>query len=294
MISFETFKKKIVVEMEQRVGEGKVFLESITKNNDTKITGLMIREDNHNTSPIIYLENFYADLHEKTLTEIVEDIWELYQDKKLPCNIELSTFFRWEDVRNRIVMKVVNYEYNEALLKTIPHNRFLDLAIVYYYIYDMNEDYEATIMVTNAHMHMWSVDLRELKEVAYENYRKFYEPCVKALDEIVKERMGVCADQLFVRTAIYVVTNQRGTFGATMILFPDILKVISEFYGDDLYILPSSIHEILVLPKYSDNVEKLIITVREVNELCVEQKELLSNQVYLYQRNSGKVEIAAE
>jgi len=62
----------------------------------------------------------------------------------------------------------------------------------------MNEDYEATIMVTNAHMHMWSVDLRELKEVAYENYRKFYEPCVKALDEIVKERMGVCADQLSV------------------------------------------------------------------------------------------------
>ena len=106
--------------------------------------------------------------------------------------------------------------------------------------------------------------------------------------------MGVCADQLSVKTSIYVVTNQRGTFGATMILFPDILKVISEFYGDDLYILPSSIHEILVLPKCSDNVEKLKITVREVNELCVEQKELLSNQVYLYQRNSGKVEIAAE
>lgn len=294
MISFETFKKKVVVEMEQRVGEGKVFLESITKNNDTKITGLMIREDDCNISPIIYLENFYADLHEKTLAEIVEDIWELYQDKKLPSNIELSTFLRWEDARNRIVMKVVNYQYNEALLKTIPHNRFLDLAIVYYYIYDMNEDYEATIMVTNAHMHMWSVDLRELKEVAYENYPKFYEACVKALDEIVRERMGVCADQLFGRTSIYVVTNQRGTFGATMILFPDILKVISEFYGDDLYILPSSIHEILVLPKYSDDVEKLKITVREVNELCVEQKELLSDQVYLYQRNSGKVEIAAE
>lgn len=204
MISFETFKKMVVVEMEQRVGKGKVFLECITKNNDTKITGLMIREDDHNTSPIIYLENFYADLHEKTLTEIVEDMWELYQDKKLPSNIELSTFFRWEDARNRIVMKVVNYEYNEALLKTIPHNRFLDLAIVYYYIYDMNEDYEATIMVTNTHMHMWSVDLRELKEVAYENYRKFYEPCVKALDEIVKERMGVCADQLSVNGFIIV------------------------------------------------------------------------------------------
>lgn len=55
------------------------------------------------------------------------------------------------------------------------------MGVVYYYIYDMNEDYEATIMITNAHMHMWSVDLRELKEVAYENYRKFYEPCVKAL-----------------------------------------------------------------------------------------------------------------
>lgn len=122
MISFDVFKKKVVEELEQRVGAGKIFLESVTKNNDTKITGLMIREDGHNVSPIIYLENFYEDLHEKTLSEIVEDIWELYQDKKLPSNIELSNFLRWEDARERIVMKVINYVYNQELLKTIPHH----------------------------------------------------------------------------------------------------------------------------------------------------------------------------
>jgi hypothetical protein len=255
MISFDVFKKKVVEELEQRVGAGKIFLESVTKNNDTKITGLMIREDGHNVSPIIYLENFYEDLHEKTLSEIVEDIWELYQDKKLPSNIELSNFLRWEDARERIVMKVINYVYNQELLKTIPHHRFLDLAIVYYYIYDMNEDYEATIMINNAHMEMWSVDLQELREVAYKNYGRFYEPCVRALDEIVREKMGEFADDLSGKTLIQVVTNQRKTFGATMILFPEILKVISEFYEDDLYVLPSSVHEILVLPKCSDSAE---------------------------------------
>lgn len=293
MISFDVFKKKVVEELEQRVGAGKIFLESVTKNNDTKITGLMIREDGHNVSPIIYLENFYEDLHEKTLSEIVEDIWELYQDKKLPSNIELSNFLRWEDARERIVMKVINYVYNQELLKTIPHHRFLDLAIVYYYIYDMNEDYEATIMINNAHMEMWSVDLQELRGVAYKNYGRFYEPCVRALDEIVREKMGEFADDLSGKTLIQVVTNQRKTFGATMILFPEILKAISEFYEDDLYVLPSSVHEILVLPKCSDSAERLKTTVREVNELCVEQKELLSDQVYLYYRDSEKITIVA-
>lgn len=92
---------------------------------------------------------------------------------------------------------------------------------------------------------------------------------------------------------IQVVTNQRKTFGATMILFPKILKAISEFYEDDLYVLPSSVHEILVLPKCSDSAERLKTTVREVNELCVEQKELLSDQVYLYYRDSEKITIVA-
>lgn len=75
------------------------------------------------------------------------------------------------------------------------------------------------------------------------------------MDEIVREKMGEFADDLSGKTLIQVVTNQRKTFGATMILFPEILKVISEFYEDDLYVLPSSVHEILVLPKCSDSAE---------------------------------------
>lgn len=95
-------------------------------------------------------------------------------------------------------------------------------------------------------------------------------------------------------TPLHVITNQRKTYGATLILFPEIFRAISEVYGENLYILPSSIHELLVLPESLDYAERLKEIVREVNSTCLEQVELLSDNVYMYKRESGSIIIAEE
>ena len=65
MMNFDVFKKMIVVEMEQRVGVGHVAIERITKNNATKMNGLIIQENNRNMAPVINLDSFYKELREK-------------------------------------------------------------------------------------------------------------------------------------------------------------------------------------------------------------------------------------
>lgn len=294
MMNFDVFKKMIVVEMEQRVGVGNVAIERITKNNATKMNGLIIQENNRNMAPVINLDSFYKELREKPFPLLVDEIWKLYQSGKTKSDIDLSTFLKWESIKDKVVMKVINYKYNRELLKQVPHYKYLDLAVVYYLIIDREKDGEATIMINNQHLEMWSIRKNELQEAAYSNYGKFYLPYIRKLDEVIMEMRHIGEKELDGETPLYVITNQRKTYGATLILFPEIFRVISEVYGENLYILPSSIHELLVLPESLDYAERLKGIVREVNSTCLEQVELLSDNVYMYKQESGSIIIAGE
>lgn len=137
MMNFDEFKEMIVVEMEQRVGVGNVVIERITKNNATQMNGLIIRENNRNMALVINLDSFYMELREKPFSLLVEEIWKLYQSGKTKSDIDLSAFLKWERIKDKVVMKVINYEYNRELLKQVPHYKYLDLAVVYYLIMDV-------------------------------------------------------------------------------------------------------------------------------------------------------------
>lgn len=114
-----------------------VVIERITKNNATQMNGLIIRENNRNMAPVINLDSFYMELREKPFSLLVEEIWKLYQSGKTKSDIDLSAFLKWERIKDKVVMKVINYEYNRELLKQVPHYKYLDLAVVYYLIMDV-------------------------------------------------------------------------------------------------------------------------------------------------------------
>jgi hypothetical protein len=75
----------------------------------------------------------------------------------------------------------------------------------------------------------------------------------------------------------------------------DALKEAAELYGGDFMILPSSIHEILLLPvrDEKEEIEELAATVREVNDTKVAPDEILSFHVYRYSCMTGTVSIVA-
>lgn len=299
MMNFNEFQENVAETMKQRVGNAEVKIQKTMKNNDVQMTGLFVMDKDTNVFPVIYLEKYYQDLSSETFSDVMEEIWREYQSHRSSTMLDTSVFTKWESAKERVVMKVVNYEYNQELLKTVPHDRFLDLAVVYYYLYDCKKDKQATILIRNQHLDEWGVTMDELRNAAYRNYPQFYEISIKSLDEIVMAIYGIMPRQNEIpqddlSDKIYVVSNQFQLNGATIILFPEKLQIIAEKFGRDLYILPSSIHELLVLPKTTDSAKALREMVHEVNETCVEKIEQLSDNVYCYSRLTGRIEISVD
>lgn len=296
-MNFEEFKGKITVEMKQRIEKGEVKIENIVKNNGVNLTGLVMIGQDTNLSPTIYLEPYFEELQDKSFTQIAEDIWQNYLKNKNSHEVDVSQFTHWNRAKHRITVKLINYADNQELLKTIPHEKYLDLAVVYYYLVDISGGGAGTILINNFHLELWGIEKDELHSVAVSNYKKLYKIEVESIQDILTtflKDFPVETDYAMDDSPVkmYVVTNQLKLYGAAVMFFTEELKKIADNWDCDLYIIPSSVQEIIVVPDWQDDVKHMKSMVCEVNESVVDKVEQLSNSVYYYARESGRIQIA--
>lgn len=187
--------------------------------------------------------------------------------------------------KTSIFYQLRNYEKNESWLKSVPHIRYLDMAIIFYYSFPENGE-EKMAIVTNHNMQNWNVSTEHLEDLASENTPKCHPLFFATLEALVRELCEEClvspvpSDK---HLPMYVLSNSRKLFGASAILYPGVLRQISRWLKDDLYILPSSVHECIVVPAndvYSrQNLEEIV---REVNATQVPDEDFLSDNIYFY------------
>lgn len=297
--------EKMQKEME---GEAEVSLREITKNNGVVLTGLTFTKKEINISPTIYLEEFYREYTDgKDMDKILAEIKDIYYTGRLEHDVDMDFFTDYRKAKERIVYKLVNYEKNEDFLKHLPHRKFLDLAIVYYYLVDIKEFANATILIHNKHLECWEVGEEELykhakintptllkvnfcgmlevlKEISEEDF--FLETFdTKEVDKAVEGENGFLLEMHVKKdeTGMYVLSNFSRMYGASAILYEGVLETCAKQLGSNLYILPSSVHEVILIPDEGQvTKEKLEQMVREVNATQVEAQELLSDYVYYY------------
>lgn len=298
-MKFEEFVEEIIENMQKRVPENYlVQVQNICKNNDLKLTGLTIGDQNLNIYPTIYLEEFYKKYEEGVSFETITDIiWNTYCQNAPKGNWDTSRFIEWRNVKDIICPKIINYAANRELLNSVPYRKVCDLAVVYYAVVDICENGVASILLRNEHLKLWGKTEADLYELALENYRRIFSITSRNLDHIILELMNCKEDISFDENTIVpmiVVTNNKKLNGAAAILFPDELQKIADKMGADLYILPSSVHEIILLS--TDNtmtVDELKETVRFVNSNELRQEEVLSDNVYLFNRHNPSIEIVS-
>ena len=271
-------------------------------NNQLILDGLTILEPGSNISPTIYL-NFYFEKYQKgmNLSTIEQQILQYYH-RHCPINhIDTSFFTDYNRVRSRIVYRLVHYEKNRELLKEIPHFPYLDLAVIYYCLV-AEEPYEnASILIYNHHLAYWKLQKETLRTLAQTNtplllpWRcdSLAELIMPALDVLpVKERPTQEALLDAETIPMYVLSNEQRYFGASCILYPNALKEISQKFADSLFILPSSIHEVIIIPaSYTEDANELSEIVHDVNVSEVAQDEILSDSVYFYDQNTEQLSI---
>lgn len=283
-MNYQQFINAVKQEMKGSVaGEIEISIQDTLKNNGVRRKGLLLQEKGQLMSPTIYLEEYYQQYRTGVkLEDITEQIQSLYRELRMKPITETRFLYEYEQVKDRIVLKVINREKNEELLETIPYWPFLDLAIVFYVLLDINEAGAATMPVNLEHLKIWNVTEQELLKKAKENAVRLLPAQIRTMSSIVAEIMGA-APKEEVEDFMFVLSNSLHCLGAVCIAYDEVLYLIGEQLGENYFVLPSSIHEVIIVPEsaspgYSDLNEMI----REINQTQVAEEEVLGDHAYYY------------
>lgn len=274
--------------------------QKILKTNDTELTALLIKGKDANVSPIIYLNNYYKRyLDGISLGKILQEIVEQISNSKVRESYEFDVerFYDFENIREKIVLSVVNAELNKQLLEDTPHTIKEDLAIIYKVLVSRDINNFATITVNNKYLDRWKVNADKLHECAVKNSSYLLPVTIQSMRTILCEMysdeiiQGMELPEEMPGNEMYVISNEAKIGGAGAIFYSEALSELADKLGTDLYILPSSIHEVIAIPVNSLAPKELEEMVGEVNETQLMPEEILSNHVYRYNADTKEIKL---
>ena len=292
-----------VVECVRRIAgkEAEVFIHRVTKNNGIVLDGIVIMKNGSNFSPTIYLNGYYSMyLSGCELDEIVRRVYDIYLNSIGNVTIPDDFFMSFEKLRNNVAFRVINYERNEKLLENIPFRRFKNLAIVYFVVIDDIEEGRGLVTIYNNHVGYWNISEDILYNCAMINTPRLYPAEIKPMNQVVSdmilkesnedniEELIAHVNRMNEEFPMYVLTNSYRSYGASCMLYDGLLMKFARHIEADLYIVPSSVHEIILIPVDGDvTKEGLDEMVRNVNSTELSKEEILSDTAYLFTREKG-------
>ena len=201
-------------------------------------------------------------------------------------DIDLSFFRSFDSVEDKLSFKLIGIKDNLEYLEDVPYRKFEDLAMVPVCMVRNDKIGEGRITVKNSHLDMWGITYDRLWENLLENSAKISQIKMVSMSDFLGEEYINDSDAL---KNITIVTNKDQTYGAGAILYPGVLEKISHKYGKNLYVLPASVHEVLVLPEQGEEneAEMLESIVHQVNVGVLSREEFLSDKIYYYEKTAG-------
>lgn len=298
--------------LEKARPQARVELHHIRKNNQVTWDGVTILPEGETISPTVYLNELY-DRYQAgmSMDEVVRRVLEEHRENDCRPAFDVSRLKEFDYLRDRIVFKLINYEENRELLEEMPHRRILDLAMVFYFMLEDETLGLATALIFNSHLKVWQVDEETLYQVAKENTPRLLNWELQSMDSLLDEMIlkdmreefeSEEAFQEFSRITLgrdhrsaspmYVLTNAERFNGAGCMLYQDVLDRFAREHNSDIYVLPSSIHEVILIPcANSPRREDLCDMVREINSTEVAETDRLSDHVYRYSLSEGVLKL---
>lgn len=232
--------------------------------------------------PVIYVDGLYEKYQCENDGPVlaVEEIFSLVKTNEKEVEMISNTYGKIMQEKN-VRMMFLNRDLNEHILKNCPYIEKEDLVIVFYYELD-----SFSVRITNQIMEMKGLDIEKLYSIAYQNMEKdgYF---IKGLNQFLAEKFGMNFE--YQRPEfMYVITNKKIYRGAVALLNRELMKQISEnLKWKKFYILPSSVHEVIILCyDEKNNVSEIQDIVRMVNKTAVEENEILSDNIYIYDTES--------
>lgn len=293
-MSIEEFAETVREQLTGKIeGITEIEIKQVLKNNSVTLWALLFKDEKSNITPSIYLEPFHTKYEMgMEMDDIVTMLVDCYQDARINEQVDFAFFRDWDTIKSRVAYRLINRDRNAELLKQIPHKEVLDLAKVYYVAV---QECNGSVLIYNTHLDMWGIDTEELEAIADENTPVLCPVCVDSIWDVVNEMMkDLPAEDEQESQEMLIMSNSNKVHGAAAILYPGSMEQMADRLQSDFYILPSSIHETIVLSAKEDNSpEHLLEMVREVNSTMVCKEEILGDNVYFYDRELKELKIVA-
>ena len=263
-------------ELEIRCGEDvDVTIRDVRKNNGVCKKACTVRFRDAQVAPTVYLEPYYESyLQGEAVAESAENILRYCRQKTPEVNLPDNFFRDYDTVSGRLGVKLIGTEKNSAYLQDVPHVEIEDLSAIFYYLLEDPAFGNGMIIVRNSDMESWGKTVEDLYKEALDNCMKMLPPVFKPLSDILEILHPEEEAEL------YLLTNDAALYGAAVILYPGLLQEAADYIGRNIFVLPSSVHEVILLPDNGEDPDGLLQIVTEINHTQVTEEEILADSVY--------------
>lgn len=229
-----------------------------------------------NGTPIPEIAEHFADAVEKGFSESPQ--------------VDLESLSDYEQMKSKLSMEVVSAEKNAELLESVPHERMEDMAVVYRFVLDQTDSGNGTILVTNQLLDQYGITNEQLRADAMENAPAIRPSEIRGMSEVMSELApGMIPEVAPEDEQMFVATVPDKIHGAGVIAYPNFMEDAAQKMGGDFFVLPSSIHEVLLVKDNGQRTAKeLENMVKEVNANMIDER--LNNGVEKFNREEEKKE----
>ena len=251
--------------------------------------GLRVMRQGDMAGHIIDPKHFYQEIqngrtYRSTILEMA-DFSEAAM-KAVP-EIEKIPFGNYETMKRHLIIEVVSRSENAEMLQNVPHAEMMDLAEVYRCVVPIGEGRSGSVLITNQMLEKMDLTKEQIRRDAHQ-YAPLNNPVsIMSLGAVLHSMFPGMEDSgdaaSAAETPFFVAQGTQQTYGAGVICYPDFMENAAKQIGGNFYVLPSSVHEVLLLPETGTiRSQELLQMVTEVNATVVSPEERLTDNVYHY------------
>ena len=247
----------------------------VRKNNGVRKNACTIRFNDAQVAPTVYLDPYYDHyLHGEAVGESAENILRFCRSRTPDVTFPENFFRDYDTVRGRLGIKLIGSGRNRMFLRDVPHVEIEDLSAVFFYLLENPAFGNGMIIIRNSDMERWGKTTQDLYRDALENCPVMLPPVFRALSDVLQVLQPSPEGEL------YLLTNESAMFGAAVILYPGLLQEVADYLRTGFFVLPSSVHEVILLPDKVEEPFGLLQIVTEINHTQVAEEEVLADAVY--------------
>lgn len=290
-MDFKEFVKEIMDEMGREFPDHEVCEERVQKLQNRSYNGVVVRKKGSKIGVVLDVDEYYLRLISGCgLSEIFSDIKDVVESKLFPAEgFDPDMLKDYERLKENLMIQVVPVEGNEEMLLNIPHKIIEDIAVVYRFVLSQDENGESSILINTENLQNLGISAEQMMKDAEKVCERKYPLTVRSMESILSN----VTKEMVKGLDLWVVSNENGKYGAAVIAYPNVFEKIAEKVGSGFYIIPSSIHELIVLPDNSEiKAQEIDRIIEIVNNSELVAADRLTYHSYHYDKGSGIFERA--